>query len=497
MEKQIKYLSQEQDDDIIDLGELFHDFVKGLKKFWWLLIVLPLLGAGVGFCYGMVNYVPNYTASATFSVKTSSTTSSSDVVSDYGYVYNSNTASQLSKTFPSLANSDIIRDEIKDDLDTDQINGSISALVVSDSNLVTVKADSSSKEDALVILQSFVKHFPDLAQYVLGSTEISMLKTPSVTDEPTNQDWCKNLAIKGFFTGLVLILLCCVIYAVTRNTIRQAEDFQQKLNRPCLGFLPHVVFNKNSGDIDRSVTIYNSRITGFFQESVRYMRTKLLEDLREHPEDKVILVTSTLPGEGKTTVASNIAITLARNGASVILVDADLRAPSVAATLNMEDTSCGLLDVLQEKVSLEDALCEYSSMRVLAGVSESEKAAAWLNTQKMKGILQSLKEQADYVIVDAAPCGLLSDAVTLGGFADCALYVVKQDCANLSQIIDGIEKLASSRVRISGCIFNDVHAGFSGYGYGYGAYGGYGKYGRYGKYGEYGNYGDVNTVDNH
>ena len=59
MEKQIKYLSQEQDDDIIDLGELFHDFVKGLKKFWWLLIVLPLLGAGVGFCYGMVNYVPN------------------------------------------------------------------------------------------------------------------------------------------------------------------------------------------------------------------------------------------------------------------------------------------------------------------------------------------------------------------------------------------------------------------------------------------------------
>lgn len=470
MEKQTKYLPQEQEDAVIGLGVLLNDFIKGLKKFWWLLIVLPLLGAGVGFCHGKANYVPNYTASATFSVKTSSTALSSDVVSDYSYVYNSNTASQLSETFPYLTNSDIIRDKIMDDLGTDMINGSISASVVPDSNLVTVQVDSNSKEDALAILESFVKHFPDLAQYVLGSTELSMLKIPSVTNEPTNQDSCKDLAVKGLLAGLALALLCCCIYAITRNTIRQIEDFQQKLNRPCLGVLPHVTFKKNSSDIDRSVIIFNSRITGFFQESVRYMRTKLLNDLREHPKDKVILITSTLPGEGKTTVAGNIAITLARNGASVILVDADLRAQRIAATLNMEDTSCGLLDVLQERVSLEDALHEFHSMRVLAGTSESEKAAAWLNTQKMKDVLQSLKKQADYVIVDAAPCGLLSDAVELGRFADCALYVVKQDCANLSQIIDGIEKLASSRVRIIGCVFNDVLTGFSGYGYGYGTY---------------------------
>lgn len=331
------------DDDIIDLNVLLNDFIKGLRKFWWLLVLLPLLGAASGFGYAKMSFVPNYTASATFSVKTSSIAAASDVASDYSYVYNSNTASQLSETFPYLANNDIIRDKIKDDLNLDVINGRISASVVTDSNLVTVKVDSNNKEDALAILQSFVEHFPDLAQYVLGSTELTMLKAPSVTNEPTNQDSCKDLTAKGLLAGLALALLCCGLYAITRNTIRQVEDFRQKLNRPCLGVLPHVAFKKNSSKIDQTVTIYNSRITGSFQESVRYMRTKLLKDLNEHPEDKVILITSTLPGEGKTTAASNIAITLAQNGKSVILVDADLRAQHIADTLKLEDTSCGLL----------------------------------------------------------------------------------------------------------------------------------------------------------
>lgn len=317
-----------------------------------------------------------------------------------------------------------------------------------------------------------------------------MLKTPSVTNEPTNQDACRELAIVGFIAGLALALLCCGIYAITRNTIHQVEDFRKKLNRPCVGILPHVSFKKNSSDIDQTVTFYNSRITSTFQESVRYMRTKLLKDLNNHPEDKVILVTSTLPGEGKTTTASNIAIAMAQNGKSVVLVDADLRAQNVSATLNIKDISWGLLDVLQDKVSLEDALHEFHSIKVLGGDVHSEKATAWLNTQKMKDILQRLKEQADYVIVDAAPCGILSDAVALGRIADCTLYVVKQNCANLNQIIDGIEKLASSRVRIAGCIFNDVFAGFSGYGYGYGYGAGY-------SYGTYEKHGKITTSNHH
>lgn len=90
-------------------------------------------------------------------------------------------------------------------------------------------------------------------------------------------------------------------------------------------------------------------------------------------------------------------------------------------------------------------------------------------------------------MLDSAPCGMLSDAISLAEYADCALYVVKQDYAKNSRILNGLERLSISRIRIMGGVFNGIASGLSGYGYGY--YGHYGRYGRYGRYGSYGKQG--------
>ena len=134
-----------------------------------------------------------------------------------------------------------------------------------------------------------------------------------------------------------------------------------------------------------------------------------------------------MPGEGKTTVSVNLALSLARKGARVILVDADLRRPSVKAALGIREPSQGLIDA----AALDDpaqsasllASVEGSTLRLLAG-DTPRKEARQAPVRKIFRVIDFLRTQADYIILDTPPCGLLADSVSLARAADCAIYVL-------------------------------------------------------------------------
>ena len=154
----------------------------------------------------------------------------------------------------------------------------------------------------------------------------------------------------------------------------------------------------------------------------------------------------------------------------------------------------GIGAVLRNKVTLEHALTKPDipdvNLQVMFGGNRNTEDAALLGSRKMDEIVEELRGQADYVILDTAPAELLADASLLAKYVDSVLYVIRCDYTKMPKIRGGIESLTMRNVNIMGYVFNgDVNQKINRYGYGYSSYGyGYGKYGRYGRYGRYGSY---------
>ena len=333
-----------------------------------------------------------------------------------------------------------------------------------------------------------------MADYVIGDTPVNILTSPTVPEEPDNvYDYLRNTII-AFLIGILLGCGFIFIYAITKNTIRREEEMKEKLNMTCLGTVPQVMFKKRRKSINQDITIINRNSGAAFQESIRALRTRLIRRMGE--KEKILVITSTLPGEGKTTVSLNLAISIAQREKSVVLVDCDLRNPSIASRLSEEkDTELfGLKEVFGGEKTLKEALQymkEEGGFYLLAGREPMENPIAAMGSGRIKDILDRLCEQFDYVILDTPPCGIIADAAAVASYADTAVYVVKQDYAPLYRIMEGIQSLSESGVKMLGGVLNGAESGLGGYGHNYGYSGGYGHYGRYGygKYGSYGSYG--------
>ena len=157
------------EDDVIDLGALFWNVIQGILRFWWLIILLAVVGAGAFYLKATsLFYTPMYQSSATFTVLTGGSTDSEN--STYNFYYDTTTAGQLAKTFPYILSSSLLTEAIEEDLGVDVVNGSISAQAVSDSNMITMTVTSNSPEDAKAILESAIKVYPDVARFVIGDT---------------------------------------------------------------------------------------------------------------------------------------------------------------------------------------------------------------------------------------------------------------------------------------------------------------------------------------
>ena len=233
--------------------------------------------------------------------------------------------------------------------------------------------------------------------------------------------------------------------------------------------------------------------TGFsFIETYKAIRTKI-ESNSIKTGNKVYLVTSACENEGKSTVSANIALSLAQNGKSVLLVDSDFRNPSICKLLGISGIGSGFSDVINGKAELSEAVkCVRNySLFILANEKVAANPSELLSTKAAEEIIDSVRSQFDYIIIDSAPASVVTDASIIAGYSDAAIVVVREDYAPVSRIRMSVEDIDSNGAEIIGFIFNGDTNGATGvshYGTKGSRYGKYGKYGRYGKYG-YGEYG--------
>ena len=459
----------------------FSEIIRALRKFWWLCLLLAVIGAGVMFYRSYVRFTPVYSSSVTFTVQTQETRPASMGITSYSFSYNRSTASQLASTFPSIVRSNILQDIICIDLDLPYFPCTLSASSVSGTNMFTVTASGSDPQLTYDVLLSLIKNYPSVAEYVIGSTNLYILNQPEVPAVPANQLAYRGQMLKGALLGLAAGMALIVLYAVFRQTVRSRSDVREKLNQHRIGVLPKVAFKKYNTEIDRSVLITNPMVGDGYLESFRACRNSLVSMLGDA---RVIMVTSTAPGEGKTTVAVNLALSLTMMNKNVVIVDADLRNPNVCTTLGIgemasEDAKAKLIRMTKYKVGSDAVLS------VLNFNSSRQKQAQWkiLNYDHLSRFFQTLRANYDYIIVDTSPIGLTSDPASVAAAADTAVLVIREDTIRVPRIQNSIDILQAADTKLLGCVINGAEIGFGSYGaYGYGKYG-YGRYGYGRRYG--------------
>ncbi len=461
----------------IDISELLSRFFRELKKLWIPAIIVTAAFAVLFALRAKMNYTPMYQSRAMFTV--SSGYSSDDILS-YSYYYDNEAAKQLAAAFPYMLGTDVMNELVKNELGVSYINGSIRAEAVADTNLFILTVTSSDPQDAYDILEAVIASYPRVALYMVDYSQVIMKSEPTVPTVPYNSFSWKGSAVKGGMLGLGLSCLAALVLAMMRKTIFSAADLKASANVPILASVARTSAKKRRSG-KGIISLTHAGVDPDFVEAMRGLRIKLLRAMTE-PGAQVILVTSTLPGEGKTTISANLALSLASSGLRTVLIDTDLRKQDTKAAVGVNDTRPGLPEYMTDsniKVASMLSPVPGSSLEVIC--STAAKRRPPMNAHKLEQMIERLRPDYDYIVLDTPPCGIISDAKFICRCADAIVYVVRHDYASRNQIVDSMQELADQKAKLTGCVLNDTPAVSHSKRYGYGQYG-YGKYG-YGKTG--------------
>lgn len=310
--------------------------------------------------------------------------------------------------------------------------------------------------------------------------QVDMARTPGAPTEPNIP---RNLGF-GFCLGLTTGIGLAFLLEGIDNTVRTPEQAQAISGLPSLGMIP-LGSKNNSEAASRGLTvaaskeaielITQSRPQSQMSEAYRALRTSLLLTSVGAPP-KIILITSALPQEGKTTTSVNTATVLAQKGTRVLLVDADLRRPSIHKALGLGPRS-GLSNVLTGGVSLPDAIFRSSVLPhlfVLPAGTPPPNPAELLASSQMVEVLAELRQHYDHIVLDTPPTLSVTDAVVLSTRADAVVLVIRCGQTTKPALRRSREILAQVNARVAGVLLNAVDLNSPDYYYYYEYQGKYG-----------------------
>jgi capsular exopolysaccharide synthesis family protein len=260
------------------------------------------------------------------------------------------------------------------------------------------------------------------------------------------------------------------------NRIRSGKELENLTGAPVLGILPSVGRRMERAEIIRYI---REKPRSSLVEAIRSLRTSILYASIDRPP-KVVMFSSSLPQEGKSTTSMLMAMSSQQMGKSAIIVDCDLRLPQLAGLVGAEDHAHGLLSVLDGTVALVDAVFKDpdTGLHILTTVGSEQSstlnAADILSSNKFSGLLKALSEDYDLVILDTPPTLVVADARIVARHADAVVYVVRWNATPREAIEEGLKSLRSVGTPITGLVLTQVNQRQAA-GYSYGGYSAYGE----------------------
>lgn len=291
--------------------------------------------------------------------------------------------------------------------------------------------------------------------------------------------------------GLAIPALVLFLLSFFRYKIEGHDDVARLTKLPILA---DVAVASETAKTKADIVVHENK-NNQMEEIFRSMRTNIQFMLAEN--EKVILFTSSTSGEGKTFNAANLAVSFALLGKKVILVGLDIRKPRLAELFEIDDHKHGITPLLTHDQPTWEQITEQilpsginNNLDLLLAGPIPPNPTELIARHSLEIIFDILKEKYDYILIDSAPVGLVTDTLQIGRVADATVYMCRADYTpkesfNLINSLDAEKKLPKMSIVLNGI---DMSKKKYGYYYGYGKYGRYGRYGRYGSYGKYGKY---------
>ncbi|MEI8374923.1 MAG: polysaccharide biosynthesis tyrosine autokinase [Planctomycetota bacterium] len=275
----------------------------------------------------------------------------------------------------------------------------------------------------------------------------------------------------GLIGGLMLGFGLALLRDFFDHRLRSADEIVALLELPLLGIVPNL-----KGKVGRSATgqMVASHPRSEFAESFRTLRTAIYFGLPDS-QTKTILVVSPSPGDGKSIVASNLAIAMAQADQSVLLIEADFRKPTQKEIFGLEKTR-GFSDVLAQQDALDSVILEtpIKGLSLLPCGTIPTNPVEILNGQAFRQALEVLSQRYDKIVIDAPPVVAVADSRVLGALCDVTLLVLRAEKSTRRHSLGARDELLSVGARILGVVVNSVPSGKGRYAYGYYGYGHYG-----------------------
>jgi capsular exopolysaccharide synthesis family protein len=439
-----------------------------LRASWWLPLIGLMAGGAAALGLSLLQ-TPLYTSSTELFVAGTQSGSSSDVL------LGSQFSQQRVTTYAQLVEGEEVASRILDrldlDLTPDDLRGMIDATATTDTVLLSVAVTDTSAERAQQIAESLGEEFPDFVAELEtpesggpSPVKVTVTDPPEIPAAPSSPDTIRNLVL-GVLIGLLLGAGIAVARAWMDRSVTDADEATDLVGAPVIGAI------LRDDDLNRSHTTEGSA-SSRVAEDYRQLRNNL-QFLNIDEPPRVIMVSSAIPSEGKTTLVINLALALAHAGQRVVIVEADVRRPKVTKYLGLVG-GVGLTNVLAGTAELDDVLQPYGvdALMVLAGGPMPPNPGELLASSHMQALLDKLRGQYDYVLVDAPPLLPVADASGLAPHVDGVLLSVRYGSTRKEQLRQAVVTVQRGGGKTLGLILNIVPpkasaAGAYGYGYSY------------------------------
>ncbi len=310
--------------------------------------------------------------------------------------------------------------------------------------LLTITRECDIKSGLYVMLLQ--KYEETLLSIEVQSDNINCIDAPYCTGVVSPKS--KMIYLIAFAIGLLLPAAFLYLSVLMRNKFDSVEEIQEAINLPCLGSIPSNFTGGAFGKHSSKPIVVEKNKNDVMAEAFRTMRTNL-QFLMNKTQGKVIMFTSTISGEGKTFIASNLAVSTVLLGKKVLLIGCDIRRPRLAEVFNFDNTRHGLTSYLaadEKQVSMLDGFIIPSNivdgLDLLPAGIVPPNPAELLSSRNLDVAIDYLRTKYDYIILDAAPVGLVADSMIVNRVADLVAYVTrlhythKADAAFITSLVN-------------------------------------------------------------
>ena len=385
----------------------------------------------------------------------------------------------MANQFSRILDSNVMKKRVQEELGLDSFQGETNVSVQPQTNLMRLQVTADTALMAYLEIKSIMKNYNSVSDYVIQNVVMELIEEPVIPTEPSNPLKVRQLMVLSFLISTVVFLIIFGAFSYLKDTVKNPEDVHKKVDAKMLGVIWHERKKRRSGrnrnGKEVPMMIQNPLLSSRFVEANRMAASKV-RSYMDKREAKTLLVTSVLENEGKSTVAANLALALAQEGKQVLLMDCDFRRPAQYKIFDLpEEEQANLPEILRSRSGMDKLIQKRKDipLYMIFNNTPCNSVDEFMQNGMLRKIVDFLKENMDYVIIDSSPMALVADAEELAHFMDASLLVIRQDVVLAKDINDAVDALNKTEGKVLGCIFNDAVTGFTDRKGRYGGY--YGK----------------------